>query len=311
MSNRENDGENYLAGESELSKLYQHTTKTIDDSVPESPGLELDNTILAAARREVGSRPRKKLKRYSPFSNNYLIPLSTAASMLIVVAVVSYFPEQYSFTTEKKSYSSQVDAIKTEFDTKAKLPDQEKIVELKRKLRTKEVLSERVESLDRLSNEVSEKQAPVFAQQAKKEDSNKSQSIILSDSPLSQRKDIIKTKRPMRQRQISGVTEENLVTSEQASVTTNQMNEMSQTSLSIPLISPASSTLDLVASVPVRSNELTFDASKWDELSSDEWRRRIKKIYQMQGTAGVKEIIAFYNKKFPKLTLNINDFISN
>jgi len=116
MTNHDKDLENYLNGDSELSKLYAGSdldsnnsdladTDFPDSNLPDSnlPGMDLDNSILAAAKREVGAGPQKNTKKYSPFSNNYFIPFSTAASIVIVVFVVSLFPEPQKIEFEQVS----------------------------------------------------------------------------------------------------------------------------------------------------------------------------------------------------------------
>ncbi len=84
----------YLSGNSDVSALYHAADESGFDDELMQPSFDIDNSILAAAKREVVTRPEMVKKSYSPFSNNYFIPLSTAASIIIVVAVVSFFPEQ-------------------------------------------------------------------------------------------------------------------------------------------------------------------------------------------------------------------------
>ncbi len=90
----DNEFDEYLSGNSDVSSLYHAADESNLGDALIQPGIDIDNNILAAAKREVAARPQKIKKSYSPFSNNYFISLSTAASIIIVVALVSFFPEQ-------------------------------------------------------------------------------------------------------------------------------------------------------------------------------------------------------------------------
>lgn len=77
--------EHYLAGDSEISSLYHEADAG-------QPPAELDATILAAASKATGSRPRRST---SPFSgNNWIMPSSLAAVLVITVGLVHLLENQ-------------------------------------------------------------------------------------------------------------------------------------------------------------------------------------------------------------------------
>ena len=77
--------EDYLAGDSEISSLYH-------EADAEQPPAALDAAILAAARKATGSRPHPST---SPFSgNNWILPSSVAALLVITVGLVHLMEEQ-------------------------------------------------------------------------------------------------------------------------------------------------------------------------------------------------------------------------
>lgn len=76
--------EEYLQGESDLSRLYQMHSD-------EKPPHELDNAILEAAWHSVRRKPRIA---YSPFTANWMVPASLAAVLLISVSLVVMMPDE-------------------------------------------------------------------------------------------------------------------------------------------------------------------------------------------------------------------------
>ena len=79
-----NTENNNLPEDEQLSSLY----KDIEQEVPAS---HLDDAILAAARRETTSRPRPA---YSPFSNNWRVPVSLAAVLVLSIGLVNLMENQ-------------------------------------------------------------------------------------------------------------------------------------------------------------------------------------------------------------------------
>ncbi|MBE9515588.1 MAG: hypothetical protein IME93_01280 [Proteobacteria bacterium] len=80
MTQRNGELENYLDGGSELSRAYAQQS---DELPPES----IDNAILAAARRETGSRPGNTLRRWQ-------LPASMAAGLVLAVGMVSFLNQR-------------------------------------------------------------------------------------------------------------------------------------------------------------------------------------------------------------------------
>ncbi len=75
--------ESYLQSESSLSRVYKATAK-------ETPPVELDTRILERARQAVH---RQAHAARSPFANNWMIPVSLAAVLLLTVGVVTFMFE--------------------------------------------------------------------------------------------------------------------------------------------------------------------------------------------------------------------------
>jgi len=76
--------ESYLQSESSLSRVYKATAK-------ETPPVELDARILERARQAV--HPRARVGR-SPFANNWIIPVSLAAVLVLTVGLVTFMFEK-------------------------------------------------------------------------------------------------------------------------------------------------------------------------------------------------------------------------
>ncbi len=76
--------ESYLQSESSLSRVYKATAK-------ETPPVELDTRILERARQAV--RRQARVGR-SPFANNWKIPVSLAAVLVLTVGLVTFMFEK-------------------------------------------------------------------------------------------------------------------------------------------------------------------------------------------------------------------------
>jgi hypothetical protein len=76
--------ESYLQSESSLSRVYKATAK-------ETPPVELDARILERARQAV--HPQARVGR-SPFANNWIIPVSLAAVLVLTVGLVTFMFEK-------------------------------------------------------------------------------------------------------------------------------------------------------------------------------------------------------------------------
>ncbi len=85
--------EPYLTGKTELSSLYQ-------ESGTEAPRSSVDDTILAAARREVAARPvrtHKSLRRWQ-------IPLSIAATLVITFTLALLVKQENERPTDEGNF---------------------------------------------------------------------------------------------------------------------------------------------------------------------------------------------------------------
>ncbi len=76
--------EDYLQGQSDLSRLYQ-------DGMAAMPPLALDETILAASRRAVRSRPRVMHTR---FARSWVVPVSLAAVLVLSIGLVTFMSKE-------------------------------------------------------------------------------------------------------------------------------------------------------------------------------------------------------------------------
>ncbi|MCZ6525501.1 MAG: hypothetical protein O6928_02935 [Gammaproteobacteria bacterium] len=74
----EQELQDYLQGDSELSKTYQLASK-------ELPPAHLDDVILAASRKAVKSKP---YLAFSPFASNWHVPVALAAVLTLCVTLV-------------------------------------------------------------------------------------------------------------------------------------------------------------------------------------------------------------------------------
>jgi TolA-binding protein len=74
----------YLSGELPLSESYRRQGA-------ETPPLSVDNTILAAARREAKSRPRPAI---GPFGSHWLVPASVAAVLVIATGLAMVLEDE-------------------------------------------------------------------------------------------------------------------------------------------------------------------------------------------------------------------------
>jgi hypothetical protein len=81
--------ENYLAGRSDISQRYQKAQA-------DGPTRQTDDAILAAARREVGSKPRSA----SPFGYRWIVPASLAAVLVLTVSIFMLQPPSIESTSE-------------------------------------------------------------------------------------------------------------------------------------------------------------------------------------------------------------------
>lgn len=79
--NTENDKQ---PNDEQLSNLYGQTGR-------EQPPAHLNDAILAAARRETASRPHPA---YSPFSNNWRVPVSLAAVLVLSIGLVNLMDDE-------------------------------------------------------------------------------------------------------------------------------------------------------------------------------------------------------------------------
>ncbi|VAX00090.1 hypothetical protein MNBD_GAMMA22-1125 [hydrothermal vent metagenome] len=227
--------DDYLSGDSDISALYQTDDSALSDEL-KSVSFDIDNAILAAAKREINARPVSLHKSYSPFSNNYFMVFSTAASIVIVVALVSFFPEQPVSVVE--SYP-QVEA-----PVVAELEQQPQ-----KKIRQQSVVKAGVEKSN-IKKELTRKRK-------------------------------VKPKEKLFD-QLSA----NDITTEKKKQTTDSESFISQSTNMRHLFSLNS------------QDDLQFDEKKWRKLSEQEWRKRIKKIYQLRGESAVKVIVDAFNKKF-------------
>jgi len=78
----DSDFEDYLAGKSPLSEIYQRSPSA-------GPSQAIDQTILAAARAETQHTPSRTATVGNKF--NWYVPMAMAASLIVAVGVVRFY----------------------------------------------------------------------------------------------------------------------------------------------------------------------------------------------------------------------------
>ncbi len=318
MSDHDKEFEEYLAGNAELSTLYNASKNTTDDE----PGIGLDNSILAAAKREVASKPQKNKKNYSPFGTNYFIPLSTAATIFIVVAAVSFFPEQQSIDYDsepmpesmpkttvtpiviakrKKSASKELTISTNKTEVVAPISgfveDSTLVSSSKESLNTPDAEQDN-------TNAVKQPIVPQaqfdLALNKKQLNTTQLESKVLSkkNSSKAKKKEVkVRREKVLRQRKSSLLEHES-----SAGLEAQRAETPSNTSFMDGLMISS-----LVTNKP---NELIYDEQRWQHYSSKQWREAMVTIYKQQGKLKLQEIIERYNQKFPRLKLDIDTIIA-
>lgn len=284
----------YLYGRSSLSKLYRSTDA-------KKPGLELDNSIVSAARCEVASKGLPDVKKFSPFSNNYLIPFATAASIIIVITMVSFFPDEQIIEFEPESVTTPLKnkglAEQPVILEQESIPDS--IPETKEKRKTTKLAPEQSTTTSSLSSGVSIKDntklkdKKILAKRVKvKKENSANLSNALNTTSSKQRK-VISSKKLTAKPKAPGRVD--------AKITAPRVQAVDE------LTTQSDS---LAASALLFNSDLVYNEFRWEDLSANEWRRRIIEIYHQRGEENdIKEIIVLYNKKFPKMKLTVEDII--
>lgn len=337
MSDHDKEFEDYLAGNTELSTLYNASKNAAQDE----PSSDLDNSILAAAKREVASKPKNNKKNYSPFSTNYFIPLSTAATVFIVVAAVSFFPKQQSIDYDLELASEPMPTIatvpmldstvadKTKALAKRQKPSNEKLTLSKNKteviapmpvlVEKSTVVSSSKESLDIVEAELATDREPKkmltpqaqFSSALNKQrlNSTKSESKVSSIKNLSKakkKKALVQREQVLRQRK--SIDSENDYSTALAFEGASDIREEQRKDT--PSDTLFLDSLMTRAVVDSDASKLKYDKQRWQHFSPKQWREAMVKIYKKQGKLKTQEIIKIYNIKFPELKLDIDAIIA-
>ncbi|MFV2059590.1 MAG: hypothetical protein ACC653_02835 [Gammaproteobacteria bacterium] len=339
MSNHDNDNNfnDYLSGNSDLSKVYRDADNSKTNA--ELPASDLDNSILAAAKREVNSKPKKNS---SPFTNNYFIPLSTAASILIVFTMVSFFPDEQVIEFEPAIIMGELDSQQDS------TPDNQKLEDKRSQKAKADNKTKQNATLAKRSKVKKEQSNKTFRKKINSKPTDiKTGKVILNESkkPLPQFDypgGIIKPRiSPLEKKAIAteniteDVVEDEDITVEMSldslssssrmadaptqPLSTELMNDPVTTSSSIHKSKVAQSPVEELlrkdqsepAISPLIDSDLIYDEFNWKYLPAEEWIRRIKAIYYKRGEKDVHDIITIFNDKFPKLKITIQDIIDN
>ena len=120
--------EDYLAGRSGVSQRYQKTQA-------DGPTRQTDDAILAAARREVGSKPRSA----SPFGYRWMVPASLAAVLVLSVSIFMLQPPSIESTSGRTKIAEHDENLSApQAIAKQKLKDDDKAsLAMKRQLEEK------------------------------------------------------------------------------------------------------------------------------------------------------------------------------
>ncbi len=298
----QNDKElnNYLHGNSDLSARY----KALDNKTPN----HLDDAILAAAKRQVKSKP----KRVSgPFSSNLTIPFATAATILITVGLVNMILPEEKLTTPT------VSAIKPEPEKMAKLRDAMK--DHKEKLIAKIDLEQRSQSLNSKREEFKSKRivtnqviseeihtplaspplaatstaASAFSSEKEKNRLATGKNYQPEEPGILENKsNIASTKANPASPPIGGFQSDEAIEQNTFSDSISQTEAMSsKPKLLRRAIIDDQDTLTL--------DELIYNEKKWAEISAKEWLKRIDRLRKLKRDKEADSILEIFKKKFP------------
>jgi len=312
MSNHDDDKnlDKYLTSNSEISSLYDDTKDTGNVDISSMPSIDLDNSILAAAKREVNSKPLKAKNNYSPFSSNYLIPVSTAASILIVVAVVSFFPSQQidEQATEYLEKDNSLDEIVMEQELSVSKSDDAEIVETKLKpsILKRQKLNKKIKVKKRQTErkqQKTNKQYSAKIARAKEErfDSRSIEPKIVADKP----KRMVSNSASRLTKSIKPAT----VGAVMSDFVVNDEPEVQVAASPLETEITTSEIFSGLSNSSGRDSQLYYNKRDWESLPSEEWLIRIRKIAVHRDESAVKDIIKRFNKKFPDKKIDFKVFL--
>lgn len=156
---------NNLPGDKHLSSLYKQAAQDM-------PPAQLDDAILAAARRETAARPHPLT---SPFSGSWRIPASLAAVLVLSFGVVQLMDNEPDIVNGLEPFATQETEIA---QAPVEMADKAVITEEKRALTTapakpaikgRTVLKEEVTRTD-ITKGLAEKQVPASIARKKKQE---------------------------------------------------------------------------------------------------------------------------------------------
>ncbi len=285
----------YLQGDSDLSTHY----KALHNKTPD----HLDDAILAAAKRQVKSKP----KRVSgPFSNNFMIPFATAATILITVGLVNMIPEE-ELTTPT------VSAIKSEPEKMAK--QREAIKDHEEKLDEKIELEQRNQSLNSKREEFKSKR--IVASQIMPEEI---QAPLTSPPMAASTFSSEKAKNKLATGKIDQPKKQGIIVINKSNIASTMANptsplaRMTQSDNTIEQDTFGDSIpqTEIMSSKPEFSrrkivddqdsqslDELIYNEKKWREISAKEWLKRIDRLRELKRNKEADRILEIFKEKFP------------
>lgn len=290
----------YLQGDSDLSTHY----KALHNKTPD----HLDDTILAAAKRQVKSKPERVS---GPFSNNFMIPFATAATILITVGLVNMIPEE-------ELTAPTVSAIKSEPEKMAKLRDEngegaETIKDHQEKLTEKIELEQRNQPLNSEREEFKSKrivtsqivpqeiQAPLPPPMAASTfSSEKAKNKLATDKiDLQKKQGIIVNKSNIASTTANPTSSLARMTQSDEAIEQDTFSD-SLPQTEIMSSKPEFSRRKIVDGQDTQNlDELIYNEKKWQEISAKEWLKRIDRLRKLKRNKEVDRILKIFKKKFP------------
>jgi len=312
-NHKQNDKElnEYLQGNSDLSNQYQsQSTK--------SPS-HLDDTILAAAKRQVDAKPRRVA---GPFSSSILVPFATAATILITVGLVNMIPEEEltapTTVPATSSTTSPAPAPLTSSSPSASITsDPKKMAEIRKKMKQhKEAFLENIELEQRkLSRDSQREKLNARRLIAKQAIAEKKQAAVLPTPALP----APVQSAPMAAATVLAESTQDKLTTDKSKTRETQgllLNKPAMVSaLSAPvtpaakMAAPVDSTIDSIMETSAENKtmdqdtltleELIYNKKTWDALSVKEWLKRIEKLRELNRDKEAELILKKFKQKFP------------
>lgn len=317
MSNHKNDKEfeDYLSGDSKLSKLYRS-----GDNIALNPGKQLDQSILYAAKQHLKKKsPTFYTTVYHFISNKFFLPLATTATSIIIIAVFLYIPPQ------------QIDYIESEQIAMNDSSQTDTLAQLSKD--SAQIKKPETQLAQSQTSDISEHEQ--HAEIAMTQIAENYSADPISDYPTEKKQS---TPTPENNKFSNSRTRKSRTVEPELALTDATPTEHKLSNTKAKAIAPlykkkpnpektseadkdnsllADLSMDFLADKKLikrkkspkakRSKNTIYDKKTWDSLSAIEWLKRIKTIYQQQGSQQTTVVIKHFNKRYPKLKTSLQE----